>query len=66
MYQIRYSSGNEIQVIGRGEHGQCRVVGPHGAVKFTGGYAACRGWLAARACRPLHPGARVLKRAGQG
>lgn len=53
MYQIKYTSGNEIQVIGKGDNGLSRVVGPNGEIKFEGGYDACEKWLRDRACRPV-------------
>lgn len=51
MYQIKAQNGYEIQVIGKGDRGVCRVVkatsGEH-IVAFTGTYAACTRWLTAR------------------
>jgi hypothetical protein len=53
MYQIKAQNGYEIQVIGRGENGLCRVVTKYCHVCFTGTYAACVAWLTARAIAVL-------------
>ena len=53
MYQIKYSDGNEIQVIGRGENGLCRVVGRNGEDKHVGTYETCVKWLADRGCHEV-------------
>ena len=48
MYQIKFSSGYEIQVIGRGENGLCRVENADGITTHSGTYATCKAWLGAR------------------
>ncbi len=48
MYQEKCSSGNEIQVIGKGKKGLCRVVRDN-VIRFTGTYAECVAWCTARA-----------------
>jgi hypothetical protein len=53
MYQIKFTSGYEIQVIGKGDNGLCRVVNEHGVVAKTGTYAECEAWLNARAVKSL-------------
>lgn len=50
MYQIKCSSGNEIQVIGKGENGLCRVVSS-GVIINAGTYDECVAWCAARAIK---------------
>jgi len=49
MYQINFQNGYQIQVIGRGEKGICRVVDRHQNIMFSGVYAACETWLNNRA-----------------
>lgn len=55
MYQIktvdgrRLINGHEIQVIGRGENGLCRIVDGNGVVKHTATHAECERWLRERA-----------------
>lgn len=51
MYQIKCSGGNEIQVIGKGENGLCRVVNSVGEIIKTGTYAECVSWCEARAIK---------------
>lgn len=49
MYQIKAQCGYEIQVIGKGKNGLCRVCSNQHVVVFTGTYAECEKWLADRA-----------------
>jgi hypothetical protein len=56
MYQIKCECGYEIQVVGKGEKGLCRVVqatSSEHTVRFTGTYAECEKWLADRAVKVL-------------
>ncbi len=50
MYQIKYTSGYEIQCIGKGENGLSRVANSNGQIVHTGTYAECVRWLERRAC----------------
>lgn len=51
MYQIKsiagrgINNGYEIQVIGKGDNGLCRVVDNNFTEKFSGTYAECITWL---------------------
>jgi hypothetical protein len=54
MWQEKYTSGNEIQVLGKGENGLSRVVNSLGRIEFEGGYKDCVAWLKSRACRPIN------------
>jgi hypothetical protein len=53
MYQIKFQCGYEIQVIGRGDAGLCRVVNSSNQIVYSGTYAACEKWLADRAVPAL-------------
>lgn len=53
MYQIKCQNGYEIQVIGKGEKGLCRVQDGRQRIVFTGTYAECEKWLADRAVKTL-------------
>lgn len=53
MYQIKFQSGYEIQVIGRGENGLCRVENQHGQTATEGTYDQCKKWLENRGVRSL-------------
>ena len=53
MYQVKCTSGNEIQVISKGENGLCRVVGNNGETKYSGTYEQCVAWLEARAVKVI-------------
>jgi len=53
MYQIKAECGMDIQVIGKGESGLCRVVDSIGQVRFTGTYSQCVQWLADRAVKVI-------------
>ncbi len=44
MYQIKCGDGYEIQVIGRGDNGLCRIEGGKNS-GFSGTYAECVKWL---------------------
>lgn len=54
MYQIneiegkRLINGYEIQVIGNGQRGLCRVSNGNGIEKYNGTYAECVKWLVDR------------------
>ncbi len=48
MYQIRYQNRYEIQVIGKGEVGLCRVANLNNQIVFSGTYSQCNQWLANR------------------
>lgn len=51
MYQIKYSDGYEIQVVGKGDKGLCRVRKSTSTVQhdaFAGTYDECCQWLADR------------------
>jgi hypothetical protein len=48
MYQIKAQCGYEIQVIGKGEQGLCRVVKDDREC-YRGTYAECARWLKQRA-----------------
>lgn len=54
MYQVKEISGRkinngyEIQVIGQGDKGLCRVVDREYTVRFSGTYHECVAWLQAR------------------
>jgi hypothetical protein len=51
MYQVKeiegrkLNNGYEIQVIGKGEKGPCRVADANGNQKFSGTYDECVAWL---------------------
>lgn len=55
MYQIRevdghrIINGHDIQVVGAGEKGLCRVMDGGGQEKYSGTYAECVQWLRDRA-----------------
>jgi len=49
MYQIKYTSGLEIQVRGN----LCSVVDWEHNERYCGTYEACHAWLTARACREI-------------
>lgn len=51
MYQIKCSSGNEIQVIGKGENGPCRVMNSNGEQIYYGTYDQCVTWCEDRAIK---------------
>lgn len=51
MYQILCECGYEIQVIGTGENGLCRVADQNNRIVFHGTYGECVKWLADRAVR---------------
>lgn len=51
MYQIKFEGGYEIQVIGKGEKGLCRVQDSQQRIVFTGTYAECEKWLNGRAVK---------------
>ena len=53
MFQIKFQCGYEIQVIGKGENGSCRVCNSNQHVVFRGTYAECERWLTSRAVRSL-------------
>lgn len=53
MYQIKFQNGYEIQVIGPGENGPCRVCDSENRVVFRGNYEACEKWLNDRAVSSL-------------
>lgn len=53
MYQVKAQNGYEIQVIGTGENGLCRVNDSNGFTVFTGTYAECEKWLTNRAVKVL-------------
>lgn len=54
MYQVKniegrtLNNGYEIQVIGKGDKGLCRVVDNLYAVKFSGTYDECVAWVKER------------------
>lgn len=48
MYQVKYTAGYEIQVIGQGEKGLCRVTDNHNAIQISGTYSECEKWLSDR------------------
>lgn len=58
MYQLKAQNGYEIQVIGRGDKGLCRVEDAENRIVYTGTYEECVAWLAARAVRMLTPSGR--------
>jgi len=49
MFQIKFQNGYEIQVIGRGEDGLCRVEDRDNRTVFAGTYSECEAWLNSRA-----------------
>ena len=51
MYQIKRQCGYEIQGIGRGENGLCRVADHDGRIVYSGTYAQCDSWLRERGVR---------------
>ncbi len=53
MYQIKYTNGYEIQVIGKGEKGLCRIADADNKIVKSGTYAECEKWLKARSVREL-------------
>lgn len=53
MYQVKFTSGYEIHIIGKGEKGLCRVVNSIGFIVYESTYAACERWLNARTVRAV-------------
>jgi len=51
MYQIICSGGHEIQVIGRGELGLCRVENNNHVTLYSGTYDQCVQWCTDRAIK---------------
>ncbi len=51
MFQIKCGNGYEIQVIGKGERGLCRVESHDNRTVFSGTYAQCKRWLLDRAVK---------------
>jgi hypothetical protein len=49
MYQIQYTSGNEILV--KGNLG--KIIDANHKIKYVGTVEQCEKWLRERACRPL-------------
>ena len=56
MYQIKAQAGYEIQVIGKGERGHCRVVNNLYSICCKGTYAECVAWLLDRGIRLIQRG----------
>jgi len=54
MYQLKYTSGYELHVIGSGDSGLCRVYRGETEVHH-GTYDECYRWLRNRACFPITP-----------
>ncbi len=53
MFQIKFQNGYEIQVIGKGDRGLCRVQNRQHRVVHTGTYDECERWLHNRSVREL-------------
>ena len=48
MYQVKFCGGYEIQVIGKGDDGLCRVADSTSKIVCEGTYAKCEKYLADR------------------